>query len=350
MIFFLIFLIFAAWALQSLMSRSLQGVSCSLRVEEFLVEPDTPFRVIFTVENHSRLPVLFLRCRCTVPRDAVLCSQGKGRLSVFAQTQEYSFVCFLMPKQRLEHGFSLKLPKRGWYRIHNLHLAAGDFLGTTEQDSYCPGECEVVILPRRSGDEDVKNVSGGMIGERSVQRWIHEDPILSAGFREYTGREPQKTISWPRSLQSGRLMVRQMDHTAEDRVTVLFSLFGGARDSLEPCFSLCRSICEDLENAKLPYAFLHNGMLSTSVGLLPPVEAGLGKQHLGVILEALGRAVPESTGNLQQLVRKAQLRSQDCCCYILIVPHVTADVRAAAARLQNMSGAQVRIVCGEGLL
>lgn len=351
MIFFLIALVVLGLVLQHYMgSMSLERVSCAIRADQYLVEPGDPFPVTITVENHSRLPILFLRCRCSVPLEAELIPGGRGELVTLVHSSEYQFDCFLLPRQRLEHTFQLKIPKRGGYRFTWLKLSAGDFLGLKEETREHPCSCSVVVLPKRPEGTERQQVFGGLMGERSVNRWIHEDPILSAGFREYTGREPQKTISWNRSLQSGRLMVRQMDHTAEEKVTVLFNAADGNWDNLEYCFSLCRGVCEMLEQRQLPYAFLHNGMLMTSVGLLSPVEAGLGRTHLNRILEGLGRAVADSSGSLASLVHRTLARGQDSSCYLLITPGITAETMTLVRKLETISGGTVQILLGEAKL
>lgn len=348
MILFLILLVGMAWFLQKEMGKhALRQLSCSLRCEDYLAEPDSPVPMVFTVENRSRIPVLFLRCSCSVPLEAELAQKGRGRIMVLAKSAEYRFNCFLLPHQCLVHRFYLSIPKRGGYRMGNLHLAAGDFFGLKEEEVPFPGSCEVVIMPRKPEKSLHTQVTGGLLGERSVRRWIHEDPVLSAGFREYTGREPLKTVNWNRSLQSGKLMVRQMDHTAEEKVTVLFSQDDCRWGEYEQLYSLCRGVCEDLEAQGLPFVFLHNGYLQTAVGILPPLEAGVGRLHLNRILEGLGRAVPGNRESLGSLVRRTLLRSQDSCCYLLVVPRVTPEVRRQSARLEATGGGAVKILCPE---
>lgn len=348
MIFFLLFLILLVIILQVNMGKAaLETMTCSVRCKDYLVEPDSPFTLVITIENRSRFPVLFLRCSCSAPNAAELAPGSSGSLLHYINFAKYQFSCFLMPHQRLEHTFRLTIPKRGGYHFSGLQISAGDFLGLSEDTASYPGSCSVVILPRKPEGGIPKDVPGGLMGEHSVRRWIHEDPILSVGFREYTGREPLKSVSWNRSLQSGQLMVRQMDHTAEEKVTVLLSMNSGTWEDREVCFSLCRGICEMLEERKLPYAFLHNGQLLTSVGLLPPVEAGLGSNHLNRILEGLGRAVPDVSGDLAMLIRRAMARRQDFTCCLLIVPGITEEVRVQARKLEQLTGGTVEIISGE---
>ena len=351
MIVFLVLLVLVAVVLQHWMgSAAAKQVACSIRADRYLVEPGEPFELIITLSNRSRLPVFFLQMRCSVPSKTELCSHGAGRLSESVNVSRYSFHCFLMPRQTLEHRVSIRLTDRGFYTFGSLRIYAGDFLGIRESDEERIGNCEVVVLPKRITGVDISSVSGGLIGEHSVTRWIHEDPVLSVGFREYTGREPQKSINWNRSLQSQKLMVRQFDHTAEERATVLFSLWQGEEKEFEHCLSLGRTLCEDLEKAHIPFAFLHNSGLTTVIGQLPPVEAGLGLQHLNMILEGLGRCVPNSNGQLLALVRSAIGRAQTTSCYLLVVPHTNAETARLAGFLQASTGCDVRVISGEAVL
>lgn len=351
MIVFLLFVLVLALICQvNMAAHALENLSGSLRCRDYLVEPDAPFTLEITLQNHSRLPVLFLRCLCTVPVAASLCPGQRGRLNTLVHTAEYEFHCFLLPRQTLVHQVQLTLPKRGCYPVRNLRLSAGDFFGLKEEEERFPGSCEVVVLPPRPDTTASPEVYGGLMGEQSVLRWIHEDPILSAGFRDYTGREPLKTVNWNRSLQSGKLMVRQMDHTAEEKITVLLNVNASHRENVERSFSLCRGICEELERRSLPFAFLHNGTLQTGVGILPPLESGLGPQHLNRILESLGRAELTYRESLETMTRRAILRSQESGSFLLLTAEQSPEVTRAASRLETVTGGSVRIISAEGML
>ena len=80
---------------------------------------------------------------------------------------------------------------------------------------------EVVVIPPRCENSNVLRTLGGFLGDISVRRFILEDPLLTVGFREYTGREPMKSISWTQSARVGRPLVKQYDHTVDATVTVL---------------------------------------------------------------------------------------------------------------------------------
>ena len=63
------------------------------------------------------------------------------------------------------------------------------------------------------------------------------------GFRDYTGREPMKQISFTATARTGRMMVKQFDHTLDVTVSVVLNLdarlpSGMARPLMETCFSM----------------------------------------------------------------------------------------------------------------
>ena len=56
-----------------------------------------------------------------------------------------------------------------------------------------------------------------------MNRFIMEDPVLRLGYRDYTGREPIKQISWTQTARMGRMMVSCQDYTVERTVTVMLN-------------------------------------------------------------------------------------------------------------------------------
>lgn len=349
MIWFFLFLLILGAVLQKYMAgAALNHISCSIRNPGYLIEPGEPFRLILTIENRSRLPVFFLRLLLRVPEKAELLEGSPGKVFATINATHYRLDSYLLPRRRREYVLQFLLPERGVFYFQDLYISCGDLLGIKEQSKAFPNcSCSALILPCRPRRGSHPDVLGGLMGERTVQRWLHEDPVLSSGFRDYTEKESMKNIAWNRSLQSGKLMVRQLDHTTEEKTTVLLCNENGAPDAVEGSLRVCRSICEQLEQRKLPYSFLHSGLVFTGVGMLPPLEDGLGTVHINHILEGLCRATPNMPGSLDALMRKTIARDHDACCYVLIVPSMTEHVRLQAQLLKRRTGSHVEIFCGE---
>ena len=202
-------------------------------------------------------------------------------------------------------------------------------------------------MPRPAARPDLSETLGGYLGDRSVNRFIMEDPVLTLGFREYTGREPQKSISWPVSARSGRLMVKKYDYTIEQTATVLLNIECDAdgrqfdAERIEGCYSLARSVCEELEERGIQYSFVTNASAAGAVGLWNRIDDGLGQSHLLAILEGLGRAAYTRTEPFDATLSRAARRASQGRCHIVITPRDAACYSHGLMRLRELSGQEV---------
>lgn len=316
-----------------------------------LAEPDQVVTLTSQVENRGLLPILFVRLTEYLPRSAAIHEdeawmQAHCRVSpIGKQYAEESF--YLLPHRRRTGVLHISLPRRGGYRLGEATLTTGDFLGLKDTSQRLGGTADVVVIPRRCEDADVLRVLGGLMGDISVRRFILEDPILTVGFRAYTGREPMKAIAWSQSARSGQLLVKQYDYTVDATVTVLLNAEGGSEEAMEQCFSLTRTTCEELEARGIPYALRTNGDLIGPLGPVRRVNEGLGHQHLSTILYALGRASCSCYSTLERLVDTSMRAARPNQSYILITPPLSPAQDRLLDRLRTVSGGQVYILTGK---
>ena len=330
------------------MPAALKALEFRGKCDRVMAEPGETVVWSGTVENHSRLPIPFVRLRESFPHEVTILGEEKWlrthyKKGVFQWYVEEKMA--LRPWQSKTREARFSLPERGVYRVGGYWLSAGDLLGMEEGTKDGEGK-NLVIIPRRSGNLRALEALGGFLGDVSVRRFILEDPILTVGFRDYTGREPLKAVSWTRTAVAGKLQVKQYDHTAEQTATVLLDVDGGKGEALEECFRLTRSVCEELEKRKIPYGFRTNGNMTSPVGKLLRLSDGLGKQHLDTILYALGRADGTSFRPLDSLVRETLLNRRNNDAYIVITPALTDKTAAAVRQLENAAGNPVCVLCG----
>jgi hypothetical protein len=342
MLIFLLLLILIALGLEWL---SLQKPSAKLHYQclpdKLLVEPDEVFHLVTYLDNDSYRPIPFIRMEESLPALLQVENQqleldpGKGYLSLTSTH-------FLMPRQRLVRRLKVSLPQRGRYIFRGANLYFGDFLGFRESGEFYPQLQEIVVFPKALAMSRLNEILGSYLGDYSVNRFILEDPMLIVGFQDYTGREAQKTISWPQSLRAGHLMVKKYDHTLEMTVQIILNVAFPAnlpRDPalIEACFSLTRSVCEDLESRSIPYGFLTNATAAGAMGTWSRLEDGLGKRHIQVLLEGLGRATYDNTCSFEQLLDKAMRQAQTGQAYLLITPDLPADLGPFVDRLHALT-------------
>ena len=332
------------WADFSLEVLSFRG-SCSKEI----AEPGEILQWQSSVINSGRLSIPFVRLRQVFPAEANFNAEAKWLDSHCQEGIYQTYVKETMSvraRSTVTKQLSFSLPHRGKYSLGACILSAGDLLGFGEKSMDFPGD-EIVICPERSKNTKKLNALGGFLGDVSVRRFILEDPMLTVGFRNYTGREPMKAISWTATASSGTLKVKQFDHTAEQNVTVLLNVEGGTPEQLEECFRLCRSACEDLERRKIPYGLRTNGDLRGPVGQFFYLADGLGSRHLGTILYALGQAEYTRFHSFAFLVKQTLDHRRSNESYIIITPSIDASVGASLRKLENAVGNALCILTGE---
>ena len=316
-----------------------------------LAEPEQPITLTSRTENRGRLPALYVHITESLPPEAKILAdadwiaentrRGRSEISV-------SDVTALMPRRRRTSELRFTLPKRGWYRLGKATIGAGDLMGLREDFRMDNTRLEVVVMPERCETPAINEVLGGFLGDISVRRFILEDPVLAIGFREYTGREPMKTIAWNQTARTGAMMVKQYDHTVDASVSVLLNTEGGTEEDIERCYSITRTVCEELERRGIPYEFRTNGDLAGPVDSLSFVAEGLGEQHLRTILYGLGRGNCRSLSGFDKLVGRTVRRKRTNLGYILITPPLSADKQQLAQRLRG-EGSSLCVLTGEGV-
>ena len=344
--------ILAALALllqQRAQKRGLTGVEAQHRLSVRLAEPEERFQLILSLENRSRRFQPFLRWSLRIPEEmevwdgsAVSDDRLGGKL--------VSGTTWLRPRQGLEKPISVSISRRGRYLLRELTIGRGDFLGLREERFSCGNLREVVIFPREAPDQPLRQVLGGFLGDVSVRRFLFEDPVLTLGYREYTGREPMKSISWPQSAKAGHLMVKNFDYTADPSLSLVLNVECGQPDAepwIERCYSLARTVCQELENRGIPYDFYTNAQMLGELSSWRHMAKGLGPRHFRGILEGLGRASCLPACSCGQLLADVARTPSGQDGVIFLTPAREADTEKWTGRLARLFGGQILVLTGE---
>ena len=348
-IILLVFAIAVAVAQHQWAGSALRKLSVESGADRILARPGEKITWSAKVNNHSRLPVLFSRLQLQFPGTTVFEAEPDWIRSHCRQSIHLWHVeekLSLMPLKSRTGKVTFSMPDRGMYSIGNYRLSAGDLLGFREEAMNGPGGT-VVVMPKEAKNKKLVDAVGGFLGDISVRRYILEDPILTVGFRDYTGREPMKSISWTRTATAGSLQVKQFDHTAEQTVIVLLNVEGGTPDQLEGCFRLMRSVCQQLERRKIPYGLRTNGNLPGPVSKLFFLAEGLGSSHLNAILYALGCADYARYHSFRYLTEQTLRHRKKNEAYILITPKVDSQIRSCLRSLETAVGNPVCVLSGD---
>lgn len=309
---------------------ALKGIRYSREISKKIVEIDEDFDIVTVIENRKALPVTFFQIIERFPATI----QYRFRTDRFKTTEflYHTITMFLLPYQRIKRTYIAYCDKRGRYIFSDVSLIAGDLLGLNTFTRSLDYWQEIIALPRPADLREEIIPYGDYNGELSIERWIIDDPTMIIGVREYTGLEPAKTIHWPSSAKSNRLMVKKFDFTLENTAMVLLNIecvkpfWSGidkkSIDSIERCISITRGIIEALEEKKIPYGFITNAIMSGLPAEKNIVYPSSGQTQLSNLLEYLGRMSYNISVSFEDLVLTLWKRDIRCSTHIIITPRV----------------------------
>lgn len=317
------------------------------RPDEKLVDPDERFHLELILQNTGRHYILFAQLEEHLTKAFTVYGQSGHTRTNLEGGKDVAFSTWLRPHQEVIFRIPVSISARGLYTLSHLKVSSGDFLGMDEQVRYFGQFRAVVVAPREVSDARFADVLSSFLGDISVRRFILEDPILTAGFREYTGHEPMKNISWTQCARGLGLMVKKFDYTAQPRVSVLLNTDSDTDEReqlLEKCYSIARTVCRILEEQGVQYDFTTNSELAGFAdGATHLVGEGLGEHHFTAVLDCLGRSTYQNAFTAEQLLTRA-VDSDLTRGRILITPSDDFASSKALVRLQELSGDNLLIL------
>jgi uncharacterized protein (DUF58 family) len=347
MIFFSIIVVIVVLVLEYTLSRSfVDNMEYRSSIDKVLYEPGEQIVLKSEIRNYNRSFVPFVRLREYIPAESLFEEEDKSvYYGTYWVTVEKTVP--MKPREKLKKHEIFTLSKRGKYEFGDYQLGAGDIFGWHESTISGCGPHSLVIMPQRASNQDLIRVVEGFIGDISVRRFIMEDPIITIGFNDYTGREPMKDISWTRTAVANKLQVKKYDHTTDINVTVMLNFDGEGEDDLEECIKITRMVVEQFEEAHIPYGFRTNGFVFGPTGYFDSVPKGLGETHLKEILFGLATANCDRVYSFSSLVDKAIGKRRQNENYFIITRELDDTGREALNRLQKHCDGKIGIIVGK---
>ena len=325
--------------------HAFDGIDYDINPNRTLIEIDEVFTLETVITNTKRLPVEFLRTGEIMPDDISLVG---GEFETITCDRGNTFISdtYLMPRQKLTRTLKATLPHRGRYFFRGATLTAGSFLGLSKEIKEFHLTREVVLPPKPLETPELKQLLGKFIGDVSVNRFIMEDPVLTIGFRDYTERDPMRSISWRQTARFGKLMVKNYDYTLDLTVTVILNLETAKRERLEKTFSLTRTVCDFLEAAEIPYRFVTNATIdgTNSKAIIPD---GFGGDHLVSVLRLLGMATYNTFESFENMLAKIAKGAEAGRAHILLTPEITPSTTPFLYKLRARAGREVLVITPE---
>ncbi len=338
-IFIFLFTIVFLLVLEMLTKREdARTLKVTFSLDMDLVEPGEVFTLRYVVANPGFLPFLSVGLGLQLEDVFTVCEDDAWKARFLSGSMvDHRF--YLLPHRAFSGKIRLSVKQRGIYELGRCYVEKSDLLGLFPVVESWNMGLRVICTAETTEVPEYKPL-GGIQGNVSVRRFIHEDMSMLMGYRDYTGHEPMKHISWIQTAKTGKLTVRNFDHTVGQNVTLLVNMNSQDQKELEECLSLTRTVCEQLEADKIPYALFSNGDLHF-------LREGLGRPHLMTILRRIGQSKPVGYYSFARLVDERISQSMGFDSYIVITPKPDEEEEAALRFLQTHVDTDICVLCGK---
>ena len=319
----------------------LRELRAEFSIDSTLTEPDEQVALRISVRNNSRLPVLYAALTLQIDPGIRICEEESWLRRHTERDHtgtSVRFHFFLLPREKFCGKLHISCGHRGLYSIGRYYLMRGDFMGLNPK-LYSENTGLYVVCTARRCDIPEPETLGGIMGEVPIRRFILDDPCMLKGYREYTGHEPMKQISWMQTAKTGQLTVRQNDFIIDRNASILFNIEKAPKAAQERSMELLRSVCEELETQHIPYALVSNGDVFS-------LDEGLGRDRVLFIQRRIGLSRFIDYHNFTDLVDRFTFRPREYSSCIVITPCMSPSVKDSLPRLQSCIGREPTLLCG----
>ena len=171
------------------------------------------------ITNRKPLPLPWLQIEDELPEKVTLL---KGK--TLPTTEDRVMLSNIFPVNmyhRVKRRFPLKCLQRGTFIFGPSSIRSGDLFGFFRKEKRIETLDYLFVYPRVVPLEKLGIASRQFFGDIRLKRHIFQDPVLTAGVRDYVPGDSLKRIHWKSTARLGRLQTRVYEPTT----TVDLSLF-----------------------------------------------------------------------------------------------------------------------------
>ena len=247
----------------------------------------------------------------------------------------------LRPFERVHWRYEMECPARGLYRFGPVTLRSGDPFGLYTRETQQAAPAHLYVYPKTLTLDALGLPPRQPFGDIRASRMLLEDPLRTAGVREYRPEDPFKRVHWKATARTQQLQVRTYDPTTDH--TVLFFL------NIETW----HHIYEGLDTAQAEWAIivaaslarwaatqgwsfgLHSNSAAADAGEGVRIGAGRSPGQLIRLLEGLARMTLYSIRPFSELLRTEAHNLPLGSTVVVLTPVLPVSLRATLVRLRE---------------
>ncbi|MFC1920571.1 DUF58 domain-containing protein [Chloroflexota bacterium] len=305
------------------------------------------------ITNKKLLPLFWLQIDDEIPSAITFM---KGNISP-SGTPNRSFLTNLLSLSwyhKVIRRYPVKCLHRGVYTFGPAKMSSGDLFGFSKKAEDIPGTDTLIVYPRIVPIEKLGIPARQPFGNIRLEKHLFQDPVLTAGVREFTPGDSLKQIHWKSTARRGRLQTKVFEPTT----TVDMGIFLDVRTVKPPFWG---SIPQLLELVIITAASVSSFALSKGyrVGLYINQNRWTGRettiklapsqhpeQHLR-IMETLAKVHQSDTMPLSQLILKEDRNLPWGSTIVAVTTTITDALLASLIRIKKSGRRVALIVVGD---
>lgn len=325
----------AAWGWNRL---SLRGVRYTRALSETRAFQGEEITLRLEVHNPKLLPLTWLTVRDIFP--AGLPIDGKA-LTPNPATNLADFASFWMPGayQQIGRTFRIACTQRGLYRFGPARVQTGDPFGFFESSALLAPEQRLYVYPRLYPVADLRLPARNPFGARRSPEPLHDDPLRTAGVRDWVPEDGLRRIHWSATARAQSLQSRVYEPSEDPQVLLFLNVAtmerhwqGVITELHERAISVAASLAALAAEQRLPVGLIVNGAMPGSdqgLRLLP----GRSPNQLLRILELLAAVTPFATAPIEELLLREAPRVPWGASLVVVTALAHDDLLAALLEL-----------------
>ncbi len=260
------------------------------------------------VANRKPLPLAWLRVEDEIPERVDLL-KGKA-----VQTMDERLTLInIFPigmYRRVKRRFPMRCSQRGIFAFGPTRIRSGDLFGFFRKEMVVEAIDYLLVYPRLVPLAKLGIASKQLFGDIRLKQHLFQDPVLTAGVREYRSGDSLKRIHWKSSARLGELQTKLFEPTTTVDISIFLDvrtlkapLWGSSYQLQELGIITAASVAEAALKAGFRVGLYVNQVTRFSEGLLtvPPSRHPDQMEH---ILEGLAQLHQVETMPMVRYVRQ----------------------------------------------
>jgi len=308
--------------------------------------------IVFEIEINNRkpLPLPWLQVEDELPERVTLL-KGKATTSGDDRVTLNNIFPIGM-YHRVKRRFPIRCQERGAFVFGPTRIRSGDLFGFFRREKLIDTLDYLIVYPRLVPLEKLGIPSQQLFGDIRLKHHLFQDPVLTAGVREYQSGDSLKRIHWKSTARVGRLQTKIYEPTTTIDISIFFDvrtlkapLWGSNYQLQELGIITAASISQHALNAGFRVGLYVNQITRFSQGMVN-VPHSQHPDQMPRILEALAQLHQVETVSMARHIRQEARSLPWGTTLLLIAAQPDEKLLAALMDLRRVGRSVALVIIG----